>query len=1094
MAFGRELKDFIQAMSAMQQMGLASERARYYRARSDAMPKAFNPNDPELASNFNPRAPSPVSVNAPAGGVASPASEPGRPTARQIYTYSRQQGATHNEAVMLASSARAESSFNPAASHDGGAGYGLYGHGRSRWDDMEKFTGSRTPGWQDQTKFALSEIRGSTLHSSRINAATNPEELTEAQMHFLKPARYFPNAPRGGDNWGGRLSHTGEYWGLTPDEGPVEVAPRAIPADAEPVREDPAMARGGTVRSYARGGAVDDESLVAPENMSDADIDAEMAGDGVEGGGSPSFDRGAIPASVRPSMAGADGGQDGDLSLARAHDAGLRFNMAHFGLGQRGAAVGPDRELQQRQSAFMSGEGRPTDQDMAAAERVVDPNGELTNAQRRIFILEKGYRHYLEQGNPKAAAQFAASIQQYSVYMARKLASKAVESGRQGDVPGMIRNAEAAYDQVPDGQSVANVEQTPDGRIRIERQDAKTGKPTGTFELTPQELFSSALGLASGSAAWEAIQRAAATTETGAQMRAGQQQRNIEAIQSIASRFTGMGNSGQSRQPADLPTDSGARQAIPATLTVPDGFVAPGTETSGTSAVAPTSEPPDDAKPGAAVDELRMQPYPVPEPRLSDADQNTLVQLRALGPQGQAVAKQLSDAWKRETFDPWLRDRAVWMQDEKRRRDGVYTQRTEQGRQDRKQAMGDAVQRAILELDALAADVPEEEDGAQALTPELRQRLSQIAAMPGGTAAATKWLDAWKTTNAAGRTSSRSRGTGTGTGNSGKMQSFDELSTANEIINEHLGTKLFTALVNPDTLKPFTDAADATKVLGAPFANAARDMTASIARWNPGTPADTAADYLTTLISFKDPKTVEPMYEVGKARPGGVVPLHLLREIEKGSGEFERSGDTVLVPKEALAKIDTMRRDLAKHVRRVAAAKEKRDKSAADTSASGGVQRIGKGLLGLAEDYGRTSVGAAASRNAALGGLFSRGQGAAAPAAVPPDGPPGSESSAQAIPVAPARPRRTFRDVMSHPGNDPYTSASNIGVDAVVDAVRALKPPPGVRAGSDMPPSAVPAPPRAEERIPAWRGVPSWSSRAREKYPSRRSVAVEGDR
>jgi len=121
------------------------------------------------------------------------------------YSYLTSIGATPNEAAMLTSAADSESSFRPDVTHDGGIGYGLYGHNGARLAAMRQEAGTVKPDWQAQAKFALAELR-SRPEGAAVNAAKTPEDLTDAQMQFEQPNRNINNG-----NYAGRLASTREY-------------------------------------------------------------------------------------------------------------------------------------------------------------------------------------------------------------------------------------------------------------------------------------------------------------------------------------------------------------------------------------------------------------------------------------------------------------------------------------------------------------------------------------------------------------------------------------------------------------------------------------------------------------------------------------------------------------------------------------------------------------------------------------------------------------------------------------------------------------------------------------------------------------------
>jgi len=179
----------------------------------------FNPDGAAATDASNaPSSPSPSSSKAlPANtnyyrGDLNKAPADGSPSPTQLFGYLTSQGASPKEALMLTSSAASESQFNPNAPHDGGIGYGLFGHNGDRLAAMRQQYG-QTPTWQQQASFGLQELR-SRPESALVNDAKSPEDLTIAQMHFERPQGYTPNNPQGGLNYDGRLATTRRFSGL----------------------------------------------------------------------------------------------------------------------------------------------------------------------------------------------------------------------------------------------------------------------------------------------------------------------------------------------------------------------------------------------------------------------------------------------------------------------------------------------------------------------------------------------------------------------------------------------------------------------------------------------------------------------------------------------------------------------------------------------------------------------------------------------------------------------------------------------------------------------------------------------------------------
>ena len=178
----------------------------------------------------------PPPMNLPNGGAAGNGSgggEVGSPApnavsdggigAGQLYGFLTQNGATPNEAAMLTSAANSESSFRPDITHDGGIGYGLFGHNTDRLAAMRQFAGvgpNDPVSWQKQALFALNELHGSEGKAgAMVNAATTPEQLTDAQLAFERP-----NLNIAGGNRAQRLAATREYMANPPGAKPTQLA------------------------------------------------------------------------------------------------------------------------------------------------------------------------------------------------------------------------------------------------------------------------------------------------------------------------------------------------------------------------------------------------------------------------------------------------------------------------------------------------------------------------------------------------------------------------------------------------------------------------------------------------------------------------------------------------------------------------------------------------------------------------------------------------------------------------------------------------------------------------------------------------------
>jgi len=149
-----------------------------------------------------------------AGGSVSPT---------QLYSFLTDNGASKNEATTITSGMMAESGGNPNQVHDGGIGYGLFGDNGDFLKGMQKFAGlpdgspvNAPIPWQQQALFALQSLRPGGIARSRvgtnIETATTPEQLTDAQLAWLRPKDW----NHGGGNRDQRLGFTSDIYGQPP--------------------------------------------------------------------------------------------------------------------------------------------------------------------------------------------------------------------------------------------------------------------------------------------------------------------------------------------------------------------------------------------------------------------------------------------------------------------------------------------------------------------------------------------------------------------------------------------------------------------------------------------------------------------------------------------------------------------------------------------------------------------------------------------------------------------------------------------------------------------------------------------------------------
>ncbi len=165
-----------------------------------------------------------VRPSSPGGGVSLPPTVQGNPVATAVYGAAGQTAmassnspvVAKNAAIITTSAARSESAFNPNETHDGGIGYGLFGHNKDRLDNMRTFAGTK-PGQpiapDVQAAFFVKELSEAAERDPFIKKVMNDPnasaaDLTKVQMHLERPVGYKKDSPESGHNWQGRLANT----------------------------------------------------------------------------------------------------------------------------------------------------------------------------------------------------------------------------------------------------------------------------------------------------------------------------------------------------------------------------------------------------------------------------------------------------------------------------------------------------------------------------------------------------------------------------------------------------------------------------------------------------------------------------------------------------------------------------------------------------------------------------------------------------------------------------------------------------------------------------------------------------------------------
>lgn len=452
----------------------------------------------------------------------------GGPTQGEMLSHLTDKGATPREAQFLTAAAKSESSFTPGAIHDGGTGYGMFGHrdpkpGEGRKTDLFNFAGTKTPDWKQQSEFALKELRASP-QGKMVNEAKTPEDLTRAQAHFLRPQGYTPNNPENSLNYEGRLRTMRGLEGLAPAKPKVEgeAAPKpkvegALPLSTETqdqlrrTANAPVAPVAAIPVSTSGDEGADDQSGTEPTEsalpIGDAvyrppadsnDVRLEDAGytgsapdlgvevwDAAEGG--------AIPAGAPPAQPQGQAEAPMDEVLAAAlHDVQDNYELT----GDRAALPGTDKENAQKVQSFHANEkALPPDQ-LDALIQTIDPEGTAPN--HNGLAMQKLYSFYAARGDKDAAAQAAGGVLGAARQRSMEYGQDAVAALEKKDFTSASKALLAAYNEIPDGhEATGSVNERGVGKAVV--HDIATGKLVREMPINPQILVVAAQKLAGGS-------------------------------------------------------------------------------------------------------------------------------------------------------------------------------------------------------------------------------------------------------------------------------------------------------------------------------------------------------------------------------------------------------------------------------------------------------------------------------------------------------------------------------------------------------------------------------------------------------------------
>jgi hypothetical protein len=197
-------------------------------------------------------------------------------------------------------------------------------------------------------------------------------------------------------------------------------------------------------------------------------------------------------------------GETTSAPLSEAIGGGLKFLQRAFGLdGEAAALPGTDPKQQEGARALVSGAGAPSDEEMRAVRKAIDPNSEIGDALANATALQRVYDFHKAQGNQEGASKAAGQFLQYYRNQSAKLGALAQVALQNNDINGAVNAAIGGFNQIPDG----NVAKRAGDKIMI--ANAKTGDPVEEIPITPRVLTQASRALADGSSFYTFMAQAA---------------------------------------------------------------------------------------------------------------------------------------------------------------------------------------------------------------------------------------------------------------------------------------------------------------------------------------------------------------------------------------------------------------------------------------------------------------------------------------------------------------------------------------------------------------------------------------------------------
>ena len=185
---------------------------------------------------------------------------------------------------------------------------------------------------------------------------------------------------------------------------------------------------------------------------------------------------------------------------------------------QAGAVTDPnDPVYAEKIRAFAKSEGRAADDEMAAVEKAVDPDGTLPEGYKAPARMALVRRYYDEKGDPAAATTAVKQMVLYDKFATQALGNIAYDAIRRGDVEAGVKLITKGYNEHDyDGRvMVASLDRgtASDAGPVVNVAIKKDGKVEGEFKATPVQVAQVAKSMASGDEFTRRVMRMAAEAD-----------------------------------------------------------------------------------------------------------------------------------------------------------------------------------------------------------------------------------------------------------------------------------------------------------------------------------------------------------------------------------------------------------------------------------------------------------------------------------------------------------------------------------------------------------------------------------------------------